>query len=191
MLRFFQETVRRLPSELAAQGIITWLVSAAGTIGAMIWSFYTDAPMWALPPVAILSFVGIYWLVATIRDRRAGVAIAHKIVNDPRMMSEILSDSSSAPQLEIVENQDFTGKTVRIDGKHLINCTFKDCTVQYDGGYYQITHCHRQPGAIVFASQSLEIIRVLPLLKFIGLVPENTQAGLVELAKQKPENGTR
>lgn len=80
------------------------------------------------------------------------------------------TSGSKKGELEIINGQDFSGKTVSIDGKHLINCTFHETRVTYSGGPYRLTHCHRKPGNIFFLTDSQSIIRATELMKFLGLV---------------------
>ena len=79
--------------------------------------------------------------------------------------------------LEIVNGVDYTGRSVKIDGKHFINCTFRNSTVQYNGGHYQLTECHRHPGTTKFLTTNPAIMNAMPILKFLGLMNESTEGG--------------
>ncbi|MPZ40123.1 MAG: hypothetical protein GEU95_19120 [Rhizobiales bacterium] len=87
-------------------------------------------------------------------------------------------------ELELIEGANFTGQTVRLDGKHFVNCTFKKCTVRYDGGGMKFTHCHftrGRPDGITFTTINPTIAKILPFLKIIGLLREDAEGTMIEV----------
>lgn len=43
--------------------------------------------------------------------------------------------------MTIIENEVLEGKTITLDDKHFVNCTYTNCKLLYNGGDCQFTDC--------------------------------------------------
>jgi hypothetical protein len=124
----------------------------------------------------------------------AGVAVRQwrnaapaTVVQAPVMQSG-RPQTSETVALEIIDSRTFEGPglTVAFDDKHFVNCTFKNCTVHYDGGPYKLTSCRREAGNMVFVTTDRKIFGALHVWKFLGMMSEQaTQIAAVEIQKDR------
>jgi len=166
-MAFFKDTIRGLPSGLAVDWISAIALPLLSGGGAMSWGYLKDAPIWALPTIFILTSAAVLWIYITIKGR-----FWRHNDSDIHALSENLQE---------MRGVNFSGQSIRLDGRNFIDCIFKDCSVQYDGGAFSFTNCKREPGRILFTSQSREIINVMHVLKFVGLLRDETTHSVVEV----------
>ena len=83
-------------------------------------------------------------LTATLMERaRVAVERSHRQVRQGATEAEIWGRESSSviesaadggPDLmEVVSGREFEGELVRLDGKHFVDCTLRECTLEYSG----------------------------------------------------------
>lgn len=80
-------------------------------------------------------------------------------------------------QLEQVLGQKFANATVLLDGHHYINCEFKECTFQYNGGHFRADNCHFSSGKRGIISTDWKIVQTLKLMHGMGLTKEGAEHG--------------
>ncbi len=162
-----------LAGYFATSGVLAWLGQRWGLLAQQGWA-----------AVLIFALIGGSLIILAI----SSTALAFRR-NAPNL--EIVATSAAGtgtiaanpPPLEMVQDTLFENRTVVIDGKHFVKCVFRNCTVQYSGGPYQITECRREAGQIVFVSHDQSIVRTLPLLNFIGLMREDASGSVFEIPK--------
>jgi hypothetical protein len=73
--------------------------------------------------------------------------------------------------MQIVENEVISHKTIVLDDKHFVNCTYDQCTVVYNGGEYALTNTSFKNCPITLAGAAQ---RTAMLLTTMGVLPPAT-----------------
>lgn len=75
-----------------------------------------------------------------------------------------------------VENQTFRAETVALDDKHFINCTFENCVLTYDGGYFAWNNTRFIGFCPIQFGETAQ--RVIVFLNNFGLIRTDRQLGV-------------
>ena len=77
--------------------------------------------------------------------------------------------------METLRNLTFESQSINVDHKHFIECTFKDCVLQYSGEAFTFERTHLTNCRYVFFGLARGTVH---FLHCIGLLPENTHQWL-------------
>lgn len=70
--------------------------------------------------------------------------------------------------MELIENQEVSGKTIAIDEKHFVNCKYKNCTLIYSGGDFSWVNTTFEACQISLAGSAQ---RTANFLGSFGIIP--------------------
>ncbi|CFX06788.1 protein of unknown function [Candidatus Filomicrobium marinum] len=160
-------------------GGFAWLGNQWGALASQGWAAVL---LVALVSSAILILAGSIAFLAFCRLRYNQVA-APPALEVRTEQPGTATIEQTQPNLKMVVNASFENQIVIIDDHHFVKCTFKNCTIQYSGGLYQMIECRREAGEVVFTSYNQEIVRALPLLQFVGLMREDAKGTMVVVPK--------
>ena len=158
---------------------VAYISPAAPSMNSVEWLFvFLGVTATVLALMALAGFVAKQW-----RHDAPSVSVS------PAASAVVTQNQVTAPvRLQEVTGVDFVGNQVaiNIDNKHFINCSFKDCTMLYNGGAYKLTNCRRLEGHMMFMTTDRKIYGAMHLFNFIGLLKEGNMSA-AEIPLNEPQ----
>lgn len=158
----------QMAADIAAQGLFGWFKgTAVVTVLLAFWDWINGRSaleIVALSLTIMFLVLGVLELVSRKRRRKSPI-----VGNTP------------PPALIEKKNETFNGGTVLLDGHRFITCTFKDTTLQFNGGVFDVIHC-RKEGNITIATNSLPVMRAMSLLNNLDFMKEGKKFIAVQVS---------
>lgn len=89
--------------------------------------------------------------------------------------------------MQIVENEVLSGKTVTIDEKHFVNCTYQNCDVIYGGGDFGWTNTKFENCRFSFSGPAQKTTNLLVMLGILPPGGSSVPGSQPNPAKKKPD----
>ena len=84
-----------------------------------------------------------------------------------------LASSSQEVHMDTLRHAAFQDETVVLDGKHFIDCTLQNCTLEYSGGPVILERTHLRGCQYVFFGQAQSTVRLLQEVRLMPFEPLN------------------